>query len=264
MIGYKATNADMQCRGFQFELGKWYEAEGELKLCHNGFHFCEQPSGVWAHYSNTGTRVFTVECEDVSPEKDETVGATIKRVCRKIRFIEEIKIGGDRNTGYSNTGDSNTGDRNTGDRNTGDSNTGNWNTGYSNTGYSNTGYSNTGDSNTGNWNTGYSNTGDRNTGNSNTGDRNTGDSNTGDSNATNRSAGMFCQVEPKVISFDVRTKLTYDEFMDKYSSICNSLAEALAGDAPIAFERYTTIPGITKAKLTSLHDKFIAARKAKA
>ena len=65
MTGYKATDKDMRCRGFQFELGKWFEHEGELVECQGGFHFCEQPSGPWAYYQDPGTRIFKVECEGV-------------------------------------------------------------------------------------------------------------------------------------------------------------------------------------------------------
>ena len=179
MTGYKATDKDMKCRGFQFELGKWFEHEGELVECQSGFHFCEQPSGPWAYYQDPGTRIFKVECEGVL-EKPFAPGADAKRVCKRIRFVEEINVTGnsntgDRNTGYCNTGDRNTGNRNTGNRNTGNWNTGNCNTGNCNTGNWNTGDSNTGDSNTGNCNTGYCNTGYSNTGDWNTGDRNTGD-----------------------------------------------------------------------------------------
>jgi len=127
MIGYKATDKDMKCRGFQFELGKWYYHEGPLEECKSGFHFCEQPSGPWAYYDDPGTRIFKVECEGVL-EKAFEPGADAKQVCSRIRLIEEL----------TPTGDSNTGDRNTGHSNTGDSNTGHWNTGDRNTGFMNT------------------------------------------------------------------------------------------------------------------------------
>jgi len=170
-------------------------------------------------------------------------------------------IGYNRNTGDRNTGNRNTGDRNTGNRNTGDSNTGHRNTGDSNTGNNNTGDSNTGNRNTGDSNTGHRNTGDSNTGHRNTGYSNTGHRNTGNWNCTNRSAGVFCQVEPCVISFDVETDMTHDDFMEKYGHLCGKLGDDLMQDTPIDFCKYADIPFITEEKLKSLHQKMIAARK---
>jgi len=54
--------------------------------------------------------------------------------------------------------------------------------------------------------------------------------------------------------------MTREEFMEKHPDYY-SLSEALLGDAPIEFELYKAIPGITEEKLKALHDKFIAARK---
>ena len=147
--GYKATDENMKCRGFQFELGKWYEHDGEIELCKSGFHFCEHPSGPWSFYSSG--RLFSVEAEYVV--KSEGPGADLKHVAKRIRFVSEVAIGGNWNTGNRNTGDWNTGERNTGD----------WNTGNGNTGHRNTGNGNIGDGNTGNGNccdfsSGYFNT----------------------------------------------------------------------------------------------------------
>jgi len=281
MTGYKATDKDMKCRGFQFELGKWFEHEGELVECQSGFHFCEQPSGPWAYYQDPGTRVFKVECEGVL-EKPFAPGADAKRVCKRIRFVEEINATGNCNTGNRNTGNRNTGDWNTGNWNTGDSNTGDRNTGDSNTGYRNTGTRNTGNRNTGNWNTGNwntgdsntgtrntgdSNTGNRNTGNSNTGDRNTGNWNTGDSNtgnwnATDRSNGFFCIHEPNVCSFDFQTELTYEQFLESFPESFD-LGSELHQPFEIDFAKYARIPGITPEKLKELHRKHLAAKESK-
>ena len=123
MTGYKATDKDMRCRGHQFELGKWYEVDGELRLCHHGFHFCDHPSGPWTYHNAEGTRVFTCEAEDVLDLPVEP-GAGHKRVARRIRLVAEIIPDGNGNTGYGNTGYRNTGDWNTGNGNTGDGNTG--------------------------------------------------------------------------------------------------------------------------------------------
>jgi len=306
MTGFKATDANMVCSGningikyhHQFELGVWYEIDGEIGLCKSGFHFCVQPSGPSCYYNQSDSRMFKIEAEQIL-EVETQAGADFKLVAKRIRLVEEItpgKVGndksntGNRNTGYSNTGNSNTGNRNTGDRNTGNSNTGNSNTGdrntgnsntgYSNTGnrntgdsntgdrntgYSNTGYSNTGNSNTGNSNTGNRNTGDRNTGYSNTGysntgNRNTGNSNTGYSNTTNNSAGFFCAKEPKVISFDKQTRLTRDQFTAEFPEY-HRLGELLLKTDAIDFEPFKRIPGITPAKLKALHKKHLTARK---
>ena len=35
MKGYKGMDANMQCRGMQFEIGKTYKVDGEIKLCEN-------------------------------------------------------------------------------------------------------------------------------------------------------------------------------------------------------------------------------------
>ena len=66
MSGFKATNKDMICNGFQFELGKWFELPQDkpLELCNWGFHFCKYPSGVWSYYSEVGTRVFKNPCSN--------------------------------------------------------------------------------------------------------------------------------------------------------------------------------------------------------
>jgi len=110
VTGYKATDENMCCRGFQFELNKWYECKGELVLCENGFHFCEHPSGPWAYYSSG--RIFKVEAQGVV--KSTGPGADLKHVARKIRLVEEIQITGNRNTGDWNTGDGNCGDYHSG------------------------------------------------------------------------------------------------------------------------------------------------------
>jgi (2Fe-2S) ferredoxin len=283
MCGYKATDKNMKCGGFQFELGKWYAHEGELKLCEKGFHFCKYPSGVWYDYKDDTTRVFKVEARNVIEEYKP--GAELKLVCSEIRLVEEVNIVGNMNTGDENTGYRNTGDMNTGNRNTGDMNTGDENTGYRNTGIRNTGNMNTGDENTGIRNTGYGNTGDRNTGirntgNGNTGDRNTGirntgirntgdwntgywntgDCNTGYGNAAYYSSGFFCQKEQLVISFDKQTRLNRAEFLQKYPEAIK-LGEKLNQDKAFNYEEFKSIPGWTLAKCKQLHAKHIEGRK---
>ena len=90
MIVYKGTDKDMKCRGFQFELGKEYE-EAEAKLCNKGFHGCEYPLDVFAHYAPADSRFFVADLDGVTDEmeSDET-----KRVGTKIKLRAEIGIPG--------------------------------------------------------------------------------------------------------------------------------------------------------------------------
>ena len=89
---YKATDKDMKCRGFQYELGKAAEVKGDIKLCENGLHACEMPLDVLSYYApGDGSRYFEAELDDVSDEKrsDDT-----KRVGKKLTLSAEIGIPG--------------------------------------------------------------------------------------------------------------------------------------------------------------------------
>ena len=89
---YKATDKDMKCRGFQYELGKTAEVEGDIELCEKGLHACEMPLDVLGYYvPGDGSRYFEAELEDVSDEKssDDT-----KRVGKKLTLSAEIGIPG--------------------------------------------------------------------------------------------------------------------------------------------------------------------------
>ena len=50
MIEYKGFDKDLKCSGFQYEVGKEYTQEGEIKCCSNGFHCCENPFEVLDYY----------------------------------------------------------------------------------------------------------------------------------------------------------------------------------------------------------------------
>ena len=89
---YKATDKDMKCRGFQYELGKTAEADGDIELCKNGLHACEMPLDVLDYYApGDGSRYFEAELEDVNSEErsDDT-----KRVGKKLTLSAEIGIPG--------------------------------------------------------------------------------------------------------------------------------------------------------------------------
>lgn len=90
MIVYKGTDKDMKCRGFQFELGKEY-VEEEAKLCEKGFHGCEYPLDVFAHYDPASSRFFVADLDGVTEEEAE---GDSKRSGTKIKLRAEIGIAG--------------------------------------------------------------------------------------------------------------------------------------------------------------------------
>ena len=199
MIGYKAFNGNLECRGFQFEVGKTYDtyrAKEELELCSDTvFHFCRELHKIEnvSDYRISNSRVCEVIAEGDIVTDGDKYGTNKLTILREIPR-EELNKYNNWNSGYSNSGnrnsgDSNRGNRNSGNWNSGDRNSGNWNSGYSNSGDSNSGYWNSGDRNNGNWNSGNWNSGNRNSGNRNSGYWNSGDSNSGDRNSGNWNSG---------------------------------------------------------------------------
>ena len=87
MKGYKFMESDMTCLGFQYEIGKEYSVEDELKICENGFHFCENPFDCLEYYDNIeiDKRLFLVEATG------EVISQGDKSVTNKIKIVEEIK-----------------------------------------------------------------------------------------------------------------------------------------------------------------------------
>ena len=173
MIGYKAFDENLQCRGFQFEVGKTYETgktKEELKLCSDTvFHFCRELHRIEkvSDYCISKSRVCEVIAEgDVVTDGD-------KYGTNKLTILREIPREELNEYNNWNTGNRNTGNWNTGNWNTGNGNSGNWNTGNWNSGYRNSGNGNSGNWNTGNWNSGYRNSGNWNSGNWNSGFFNT-------------------------------------------------------------------------------------------
>ena len=156
MIGYKAFNKDLTCRGFQYEVGQTYSMEESPIPCERGFHFCKSIAETYNFYqTEDATRICKVEALGEVATDDE------KKYCtNKIKILEEITEDWERkgNSNSTNLGYCNSGYRNSGDRNSGDWNSGDWNSGNWNSGDCNSGYRNSGNWNSGNWNSGLFNT----------------------------------------------------------------------------------------------------------
>lgn len=53
MKAYKAFNADLTCRNFQYEIGKTYTMDEKPVPCERGFHACQHLNDVFVYYSPT-------------------------------------------------------------------------------------------------------------------------------------------------------------------------------------------------------------------
>ena len=85
---YKAFDKNMQCRGFQYEVGKEYEMDGEIKCCERGFHACKSPMEVWDHYDMLSSRFAEVE----QSGKIDEEGISTKICSSHIKIKAELKL----------------------------------------------------------------------------------------------------------------------------------------------------------------------------
>ena len=218
MIGYKAFNGNLECRGFQFEVGKTYDtgrAKEELELCSDTvFHFCRELHKIEnvSDYRISNSRVCEVIAEGDIVTDGDKYGTNKLTILREIPREELNKYNninsGNWNSGNWNSGDHNSGNMNSGDRNSGNMNSGDSNSGNMNIGDWNSGNWNSGDSNSGNWNSGDWNSGNRNSGNWNSGDRNSGNWNSGNWNSGNCNSGFFNTNSPLVRIFNKETNIS--------------------------------------------------------
>jgi hypothetical protein len=97
--GYKATNADMKCKNYQYKLGKRHDMpEGSIiRDCESGFHLCRDLSDVFAYYGlHSNNRFFRVHAL-VRKEDFEDYGtihswrrSRNKLAAKSIVFVREL------------------------------------------------------------------------------------------------------------------------------------------------------------------------------
>lgn len=206
-MNIQVMDKNMQCRGFQFEIGKEYEIDTKgrpLKLCTDTvFEYFKTLRQAHAYYDcrSEDNRYFEIETLGEEVTDGEKYGSNHIKIVREIvgtelEFLKGLTgnntglfNSGFNNSGDFNSGDGNSGNKNSGDFNSGSMNSGNLNSGDLNSGNLNDGHWNSGNMNNGCWNSGDRNLGDGNSGNLNSGKANSGFMNRGNGNSGNRNLG---------------------------------------------------------------------------
>ena len=95
IISYKGFDENMQCRGFQYEVGKEYEMDGDIKCCERGFHACESPLEVWDYYDMLASRFVKVEQSGkIDKEENSTKVCSSKiKISAELKLADIIKLG---------------------------------------------------------------------------------------------------------------------------------------------------------------------------
>jgi hypothetical protein len=86
---YKGFDKNLQCRGFQYEVGQTYTTDVAV-ACESGFHACEYPLDVFSYYPPADSRFCHVEqAGEISKH-----GADTKVASTKITIGAELDIAG--------------------------------------------------------------------------------------------------------------------------------------------------------------------------
>ena len=135
--GFKGFDKNLKCRNYQYEIGKDFEENGDIKACNKGFHFCENPADVFSYYPPSDNGDLNRYCEVEGSGRTDKDSEDSKVACSQIHISAEIGIKGLVNAwvkfildkvNWDDKKESNTGDQsaatNTGDQsaatNTGD------------------------------------------------------------------------------------------------------------------------------------------------
>jgi len=88
MKGYKAFDQNMKCRDFQYEIGKVYKHDGDVKMCGAGFHFCEYPLDVQGYYAPATAIFAEIDASGtILKDGDESICSELK-IVRKLTALE--------------------------------------------------------------------------------------------------------------------------------------------------------------------------------
>ncbi|MCW6540498.1 DUF7666 domain-containing protein [Yersinia ruckeri] len=94
VITFKGFDQKLQCRDYQFEIGKTFTHEGKVEACGSGFHACEAPFDVFGYYSPANSRYAvtesfgTIDREEDGDTKIASASITITAELTLPQFIQ--------------------------------------------------------------------------------------------------------------------------------------------------------------------------------
>ena len=86
MIGYKAFDKGLKCRGFQYEVGKVAEEQVHPEVCSRGLHFCAKPLDVLSYYDYIPGETEFAEVEAIGDIATEGDKASTNKLLIKAKF----------------------------------------------------------------------------------------------------------------------------------------------------------------------------------
>ena len=95
ITAYKGFDKDFKCRGFQYEVGKDYKMDGDIKCCERGFHACESPFEVFDYYDMLSSRFAVVELSGtIDKEKESTkICSSNIKIKAELNITDIVKLG---------------------------------------------------------------------------------------------------------------------------------------------------------------------------
>lgn len=93
VIAYKAFNKDWTCRDFQYEVGKIFKHEGDVKACNSGFHSCEYPLDIFNYYNPCISKFALVEASGVISKEnsDSKIASEILELKIELSVTDLVK-----------------------------------------------------------------------------------------------------------------------------------------------------------------------------
>lgn len=94
VISIKGFDANWQCRGYQFEIGKTYLHDGPVKACNSGFHACPveyHPLSVFEFYPPAGSRFAIVEQGGATDAENTKLASASLTITAEITIPDIVK-----------------------------------------------------------------------------------------------------------------------------------------------------------------------------